>query len=64
MKMTKRHGMAILLMALLALPTLAQKQFTLEDLNFGGYNYQNMIPKNRSLKWWGDQLVRRHLLDC
>ena len=64
MKMTKRHGMAILLMALLALPTLAQKQFTLEDLNFGGYNYQNMIPKNRSLKWWGDQLVRLSADTC
>lgn len=56
--------MAILLMALLALPTLAQKQFTLEDLNFGGYNYQNMIPKNRSLKWWGDQLVRLSADTC
>ena len=64
MKMTKRHGMAILLMALLALPTLAQKQFTLEDLNFGGHNYQNMIPKNRSLKWWGDQLVRLSADTC
>ena len=64
MKMTKRHGMAILLMTLLALPTLAQKQFTLEDLNFGGYNYQNMIPKNRSLKWWGDQLVRLSADTC
>ncbi len=64
MKMTRRHGMAILLMALLALPTLAQKQFTLEDLNFGGHNYQNMIPKNRSLKWWGDQLVRLSADTC
>ena len=58
MKMTRRHGMAFLLMALLALPVAAQKQFTLEDLNFGGNNYRNMIPQNRSLTWWGDQLVR------
>ncbi|MBO4870503.1 MAG: DPP IV N-terminal domain-containing protein [Muribaculaceae bacterium] len=36
----------------------AQKQFTLEDLNFGGTNYRNMIPQNKSLTWWGDQLVR------
>ncbi|MBR5086402.1 MAG: DPP IV N-terminal domain-containing protein [Muribaculaceae bacterium] len=34
----------------------AQKEFTLEDLNFGGKNYQNMVPKNKTLLWWGDQL--------
>ena len=34
------------------------KQFTLEDLNFGGTNYEKMIPQNRTLRWWGDQLVR------
>ena len=50
--------MMLLLMAMLALPALAQQQFTLEDLNFGGTNYQKMIPQNRPLKWWGDQLVR------
>ncbi|WP_418551710.1 S9 family peptidase [Prevotella sp.] len=42
----------------------AQKQFTLEDLNFGGNNYHNMVPKNRYLTWWGDQLVRRNTDDC
>ena len=26
---------------------MAQKQFTLEDLNFGGKNYHNMTPENR-----------------
>ena len=57
MKMTKLHGLTLLLMALLALPAAAQKQFTLEDLNFGGNNYRNMIPKNCRLAWWGDQLV-------
>ena len=50
--------MMLLLTALLALPAVAQQQFTLEDLNFGGTNYQKMIPQNRPLKWWGDQLVR------
>ena len=50
--------MMLLLTALLALPAIAQQQFTLEDLNFGGTNYQKMIPQNRPLKWWGDQLVR------
>ena len=58
MRMNKRLGMTLLLMALLTLPVMAQKQFTLEDLNFGGTNYQNMVPANRSLTWWGDQLIR------
>ena len=50
--------LAVVLTAWMVLPMVAQKQFTLEDLNFGGTNYRNMIPKNRSLRWWGDQLVR------
>ena len=40
------------------------KQFTLEDLNFGGNNFHNMIPEYRNLTWWGDQLVRRNPEDC
>lgn len=35
----------------------AQKQFSLEDLNFGGTNYRQMQPQNRSLLWWGDKAV-------
>ncbi len=58
MKTNKRHGLALLLLALMTLPIMAQKQFTLEDLNFGGTNYQKMVPANRSLTWWGDQLIR------
>ena len=58
MKKTKRQGMLLMLICLLVLPMTAQQQFTLEDLNFGGTNYRNMIPKNRTLMWWGDQLVR------
>ena len=41
-----------------------EKQFTLEDLNFGGKNYHNMIPEYRNMEWWGDQLVRRNPEDC
>ena len=40
------------------------KEFTLEDLNFGGTNYRNMIPGNRWLTWWGDQLVRLEVEEC
>ena len=47
----------MLLLACLVFPLAAQQQFTLEDLNFGGKNYRNMIPQNRSLTWWGDQLI-------
>ena len=37
--------------------TLAQKLFTLEDLNFGGKNFFNLRPKSMYLTWWGDQLM-------
>lgn len=40
-----------------ATSAMAQKQFTLEDLNFGGKNYRQMSPQNRTLYWWGDKLV-------
>lgn len=40
------------------------KTFTLEDLNFGGNNYHNMIAKNRWTTWWGDQLVRLDTEEC
>ena len=39
-------------------PMSAQdKLFTLEDLNYGGTNYRKMLPENRWLTWWGDQLM-------
>ena len=44
--------------------TTEMKEFTLEDLNFGGTNYRNMIPGNRRLTWWGDQLVRLEVEEC
>ncbi len=40
------------------------KTFTLEDLNFGGNNYRNMVAKNRWCTWWGDQLVRQESDVC
>lgn len=40
------------------------KSFTLEDLNFGGKNYRNMVAKNRWCTWWGDQLVRQDIDAC
>ncbi len=41
-----------------------QKEFSLEDLNFGGNNYHNMTPEYRNYAWWGDQLVRRNPENC
>ena len=40
------------------------RAFTLEDLNFGGTNYHNMVPKNRYTTWWGDELVRLDAENC
>ena len=42
----------------------AQKEFSLEDLNFGGKNYQNMVPKNKSLAWQGNQLMHMEKDSC
>ena len=47
MRLMKMTLVAVAL--LLAMTTMAQKQFTLEDLNFGGTNYKNMVPANRTL---------------
>ena len=60
MKMTKHLGvLATLAMLLITTTVMAQKkQFTLEDLNFGGKNYRNMTPKTVSYAWWGDELIR------
>ncbi len=40
------------------------KTFTLEDLNFGGNNYRNMVAQNRWCTWWGDELVRQDTDAC
>ncbi len=63
----------VTIMAISAVNTQAQgvvpaqkgdKTFTLEDLNFGGNNYRNMVAKNRWCTWWGDQLVRQDVDAC
>ena len=52
------------LLASLTVSAQQQKEFTLEDLNFGGKNFHNMVPKNRYCTWWGDQLVRQDASEC
>lgn len=67
MRMSKVLGW-LFMAASLSLSTNVQaqalKQFTLEDLNFGGNNYHNMVPKNRWYTWWGDKLVRQDIDNC
>ncbi len=46
------------------LPMNAQKTLTLEDLNYGGTNYRNMVPENRWTAWWGDRLVHLDIEAC
>jgi dipeptidyl-peptidase-4 len=43
---------------------VAQKLFSLEDLNFGGSNYRNLQPENKWLTWWGDELIRTDVDEC
>ncbi len=46
--------------------TMAQekKQFTLEDLNYGGRNYRNMVPASQYHTWWGSELIRLDVEEC
>ena len=66
MMMKHSNLMVAFLVTLLSLPSMmyAQKEFTLEDLNFGGKNYHNMVPENRYLTWWGDELIRNDAQAC
>ena len=41
-----------------------EKQFTREDLNFGGVNAYKFYPENRYTTWWGDRLIRQELDYC
>ena len=52
--------------SLTTLPSLMaqNKLFTLEDLNYGGTNYRNMVPQSRYFTWWGEELVRLDVEEC
>lgn len=56
----------VFILAMIATTTYAQelKTLTLEDLNFGGNNYHNMVPKHRYTTWWGNELIRTDVEDC
>lgn len=55
---------AVLIFCSMTTAHAQSREFTLEDLNFGGKNYHNMIPKNRYMAWWGDELVRTDVEEC
>ena len=59
--MTKKCFAAIVafasIMASTSITAQELKQFTLEDLNFGGVNYRKFIPERLYTTWWGDQLM-------
>lgn len=57
-------GVGVMLVMALLVPSAMQaqeKQFTLEDLNFGGENAYKFYPENRYTTWWGDRLIRQEL---
>lgn len=56
--------LACALMMATALGAAAQKQFTLEDLNFGGTNYRNMVPQNRNIVWMSDKPLHVNSDSC
>lgn len=56
---------SLLFIAMIPISASAQqKSFTLEDLNYGGTNYRNMVAQNRWCTWWGDELVRQDVDAC
>ena len=67
--MNNRYRLFVAFLVLMALlsgtMTMAQKkQFTLEDLNYGGKNYRQMTPRSAYYAWWGDELVRTEQQKC
>ncbi len=64
MKYNIHHITAVALVVMTAMGSAAQKQFTLEDLNFGGTNYRNMTVQSRTIVWKGDQPLRVNADTC
>ncbi len=66
--MTMNVGEALAQSDKTSLPVVAaqkgDKAFSLEDLNFGGNNYRNMVAKNRWCTWWGDNLIHQDTDAC
>ena len=62
--MRKIFTLILTMVAALSVHAQELKPLTLEDLNFGGTNYHNMVPKTRYTTWWGDELVHLDTEEC
>ena len=62
--MRKIFTLILTMVAALTVHAQELKPLTLEDLNFGGTNYHNMVPKTRYTTWWGDELVHLDTEEC
>ena len=62
--MRKFFTLILTMVAALTVHAQELKPLTLEDLNFGGTNYHNMVPKTRYTTWWGDELVHLDTEEC
>lgn len=62
--MKKIFTLILTMVAALTVHAQELKPLTLEDLNFGGTNYHNMVPKTRYTTWWGDELVHLDTEEC
>ena len=60
----KRYGILILMAFALMTSFAQKKEFTLEDLNFGGTNFRQMSPERVYMTWWGDELVKMEFDKC
>lgn len=60
----KKICMAVALATLTVTGGMAQKLFTLEELNFGGHNYWKYVPQYYRYIWWGDRLMDTNSQDC
>ena len=62
--MRKFFTLILTMVAALTVHAQELKPLTLEDLNFGGTNYHNMVPKTRYTTWWSDELVHLDTEEC
>ena len=67
--MKTNHILGVILALGLAATTMSmsaqeKKLFTLEDLNYGGNNAYNLLPKNMYTAWWGDELIHTDVEAC
>ena len=57
--MKTKYLWSTVLALLLVIPAMAQqtKQYSLEDLMWGGTNYWQLQPKSLQTNFWGDRLL-------